>query len=87
MYEVSEQLKELYRTDTVPKTMVAEFRRQGESAPFLTISDNTRFFAMSIEESLSSGENIEYGSCEASEVKLTVKDVPASIKNSEITLC
>lgn len=86
MYEVSEQLKELYRTDTVPKTMVAEFRRQGESAPFLTISDNTRFFAMSIEESLSSGENIEYGSCEASEVKLTVKDVPASIKNSEMTL-
>ena len=86
MYEVSEQLKELYRTDTVPKTMVAEFRRQGESAPFLTISDNTRFFAMSIKESLSSGENIEYGSCEASEVKLTVKDVPASIKNSEMTL-
>lgn len=86
MYEVSEQLKELYRTDTVPKTMVAEFWRQGESAPFLTISDNTRFFAMSIEESLSSGENIEYGSCEASEVKLTVKDVPASIKNSEMTL-
>lgn len=86
MYAADETLKALYRADSINKNMIAEFRWSGEDDPFLTISDNTKFSDMSMEESLSSDENLEFGSCEATELKLTVTGITSAIKNSEMSL-
>ena len=85
--QVSEALKELYRTDSIDKSMIAEFCRPGQSEPFLTVHEGRRFIDMSLEESLCSDENIEWGSCEASQIKLTIIGLNgAGIKGSEMTL-
>lgn len=84
---MNEALKELYRTDSIDKNMIAEFRRPGQSEPFLTVHEGRRFIDMSLEESLCSDENIEWGSCEASQIKLTIIGLNgAGIKGSEMTL-
>ena len=85
--QVNEALKELYRTDSIDKNMIAEFCRPGQSEPFLTVHEGRRFIDMSLEESLCSDENIEWGSCEASQIKLTIIGLNgAEIKGSEMTL-
>lgn len=86
MYSTDEALKELYRGDRIEKYMTAEFRRPGEEESFLAIYDGTKFFEMSMEESLSCDENLEFGSCEAAELKLTMTGITSAIKNSEMTL-
>lgn len=86
MYSTDEALKELYRGDRIEKYMTAEFRRPGEEEPFLAVYDGTKFFEMSMEESLSCDENLEFGSCEAAELKLTMTGITSAIKNSEMTL-
>lgn len=84
---MNEALKELYRTDSIDKNMIAEFRRPGQPEPFLTVHEGSRFIDMSMEESLCSDENIEWGSCEASQIKLTIIGLNgAGIKGSEMTL-
>lgn len=85
--QVSEALKELYRSDSIDKNMIAEFCRPGQTEPFLTVYDGSRFVDMSLEESLCSDDNIEWGSCEASQIKLTIIGLNgAGIKGSEMTL-
>ena len=85
--QVSETLKELYRSDSIDKYMIAEFCRPGQTEPFLTVYDGSRFVDMSLEESLCSDDNIEWGSCEASQIKLTIIGLNgAGIKGSEMTL-
>ena len=86
MYTTDNELKSLYRADRTIKNMIAEFRWPGEENPFLAIYDNTKFHEMTMEESLSSAENLEFGSCEASEVKLTISDISGIVKGSEMTL-
>lgn len=86
MYTTDEELKSLYRADRTMKNMIAEFRWPGEEKPFLAIYDNTKFHGMTMEESLSSDENLEFGSCEASEVKITISDISGIVKGSEMTL-
>ena len=86
MYSTDEALKELYRGDRIEKYMTAEFRRPGEEESFLAVYDGTKFFEMSMEESLSCDENLEFGSCEAAELKLTMTGITSAIKNSEMTL-
>lgn len=85
--QVREVLKELYRSDSIDKNMIAEFCRPGQTEPFLTVYDGSRFIDMSLEESLCSDDNIEWGSCEASQIKLTIIGLNgAGIKGSEMTL-
>ena len=85
--QVSETLKELYCSDSIDKNMIAEFCRPGQTEPFLTVYDGNRFVDMSLEESLCSDDNIEWGSCEASQIKLTIIGLNgAGIKGSEMTL-
>ena len=67
--QVSETLKELYRSDSIDKNMIAEFCRPGQTEPFLAVYDGSRFIDMSLEEALCSDDNIEWGSCEASQIK------------------
>ena len=85
--QVSETLKELYRSDSIDKNMIAEFCRPGQTEPFLAVYDGSRFIDMSLEEALCSDDNIEWGSCEASQIKLTIIGLNgAGIKGSEMTL-
>lgn len=81
-----EKLKALYRADSIEKNLIAEFRHPGDEVPFLTIYDGERFMDMIMEESLSSNQNLEFGSCEATQVKLTVIGREDGIKDSEMTL-
>lgn len=86
MYAADEMLKELYQTDTVNKTFIAEFRRPGESEAFLVISDRTQFIDAAMEESLTSDQNLEFGSCEATELDLTLTGITEDVKGCELVL-
>lgn len=86
MYAPDERIKELYRSDSIEKYMTAEFYRPGEELPFLAINDSTIFLDMTIEESLSSSENLDFGSCEATQVKLKVLGYPGNIKECDMFL-
>ena len=86
MYQ-DENLKRLYRTDNINKYMIADFRLIGQKEPFLTVYDGSRFIDMSMDESLSSGTNLEFGSCEATQIKLTVLGLSnKGVKGTEMTL-
>lgn len=86
MYAPDERIKELYRSDSIEKYMTAEFYRTGEEVPFITIYDSTRFLDMTMEESLSSSENLDFGSCEATQIKLKMSGFPGEIKGREMLL-
>lgn len=86
MYQAEEAFKELYRSDSIEKNIIAEFRRLEETTPFLAMYDGQAFTDMTISESLSSSENLEFGSCEATQINLTVIGVSESVKGSEMTV-
>lgn len=86
MYQAEEAFKELYRSDSIEKNIIAEFRRPGDTTPFLTMYDGQAFTDMTISESLSSSENLEFGSCEATQINLTVIGVSENVKGSEMTV-
>lgn len=86
MYK-DERLRELYRSDSTDKNLMIEFSRPGR-APFLRLWDNSHILSESIviEESLSSSENLDFGSCEATQISLTLIDVEQNIKGAEMTV-
>ena len=86
MYQADDVLKTLYQSDTTNKNTIAEFRRSGEQDHFLAITDGTKYYDMTIDESLSSSENLEFGACEASQVRLTLPEKPENIKGAEMSL-
>lgn len=86
MYQAEEAFKELYRSDSIEKNIIAEFRRPGDTTPFLAMYDGQAFTDMTISESLSSSENLEFGSCEATQINLTVIGVSENVKGSEMTV-
>lgn len=86
MYQAEEAFKELYRSDSIEKNIIAEFRRPGEATPFLAMYDGQAFTEMTINESLSSSENLEFGSCEATQINLMVIGVSENVKGSEMTV-
>lgn len=89
MLRVDEELKRLYRADSTDKNLIVEFSCPGqEQEPFLRLWDSGHILSesMIIEESLSSGENIEFGSCEATQIGLTLIDVDDNIKGSEMAV-
>lgn len=86
MYQAEEAFKELYRSDSIEKNIIAEFRRPGEATPFLAMYDGQAFTDMTISESLSSSENLEVGSCEATQINLMVIGVSENVKGSEMTV-
>lgn len=86
MYAPDERIKELYRSDSIEKYMTAEFYRPGEALPFHAINDSTKFLYMAMEESLSSSENLDFGSCEATQIKLKMLGYPGNIKGCDMLL-
>lgn len=84
MLQVSDAIKAAYKSDSTPKRLTIAFFRKGESVAFLTIRDSTHIMSesMEISEALSSDENIEFGSCEATQLKITLVDVEEDLKDS-----
>lgn len=85
MFNIEHRLKELYRADSTDKHLVLDFYRPGDNVPFLhLLSENIESEALELSESLGSGENLDFGSCEASQMKITLIDVPDTVKNSQM---
>lgn len=84
MLQIDDALKELYKADSTPKQLILDFYHPGEDEAFLHISDSGNIMSetMEIDESLSSDENIEFGSCEATQFKITLVDVTEDLKDS-----
>ena len=84
MLLIDEAVKNLYKSDSIPKQLIIDFYRPGETEPFLNISDSDYIMGetMEIDESLSSDVNIEFGSCEATQFKITLVDVEEDLKDS-----
>lgn len=84
MLQVADKVKELYKADSTPKRLMLEFYRSGEAEPFLNIDDSEHIMGESLEisEALCSDENMEFGSCEATQLKITLVDVTENIKDA-----
>ena len=88
MLKVEDALKELYKSDSTDKSIAVDFYHPGQSEPFLRL-DETQYImqeSMEIEESLSISENIDFGSCEATQIRLTLIDVDRSIIDAEMVV-
>lgn len=78
---VDENLKMLYKSDGIEKNLYLDFYHPGEEEPFLCLSGSERIEggSMKISEALSSSENLEFGSCEATQFEITVIDVEENL--------
>ena len=79
--QVDETLKELYKSDSTEKNLYLDFYHPGQNTPFLTLSGIERILggSMKISEALSSSENLDFGSCEATQFEITVIDTNEDI--------
>ena len=89
MLKIDQELKELYKSDSIEKHLILDFYRPGAAIPFLSLQDASGHImseSMEIEESLSSSENLDFGSCEASQFKITLIGVEENIKGAELAV-
>lgn len=79
--QVDNVLKGLYKSDSTEKNLFLDFYHPGEEEPFLTLSGVERIHggSMKISEALSSSENLDFGSCEATQFEITIIDVEENI--------
>lgn len=86
MLQVDDALKMLYKTDSTDKNLILDFYRRGQPEPFLRIWESNKilFESMEIDESLSSSKNLDFCSCEASQMKVTLIGVDEDIKDAEM---
>lgn len=71
MIEISEELREMYHSSSVPKQLYIVF-------PKITL-DNSKIFDFTFEESLSSDTDMLFGSCEATQFRARVEGVGKDI--------
>ena len=87
MLSVDERVKELYRADSTDKHLILDFYRDGEDEPYLHLSSsNVQAESMEIDESLSSSENLDFGSCEATQLKITLFHISDAVKGSRLVI-
>lgn len=87
MLSVDERVKELYRADSTDKHLILDFYRDGEDEPYLHLSSsNVQAESMEIDESLSSSENLDFGSCEATQLKITLFHISDVVKGSRLVI-
>ena len=87
MLSVDERVKELYRADSTDKHLILDFYRDGENEPYLHLSSsNVQAESMEIDESLSSSENLDFGSCEATQLKITLFHISDVVKGSRLVI-
>ena len=79
--QVDDILKGLYKSDNTEKNLFLDFYHPGEAEPFLSLGriERTQSGSMKISEALSSSENLDFGSCEATQFEITVIDVEEDI--------
>lgn len=83
MIPVSDNIKQLLMLDKVEKQLTVSFTYKGATAPFLILgNDQIVSESLRIDESLCSGEELSFGSCESSSAELTVTNVEEDIKGS-----
>lgn len=87
MLSADERVKELYRADSTDKHLILDFYRDGEDEPYLHLSSsNVQAESMEIDESLSSSENLDFGSCEATKLKITLFHISDVVKGSRLVI-
>ena len=87
MLSVDERVKELYRADSTDKHLILDFYRDGEDEPYLHLSSsNVQAESMEIAESLSSSESLDLGSCEATQLKITLFHISDVVKGSRLVI-
>ncbi|MDD3253831.1 MAG: hypothetical protein PHV18_14885 [Lachnospiraceae bacterium] len=88
MLQVESALKDLYKADSTDKNIVLHFYHPGTTTPYLMLWESNYILneSMEIDESLSSTENIDFGSCEATQFKITLIDVEKNIKGSDMVV-
>lgn len=79
--QVNDAIKNNYKSDSVAKKLYLDFYRPGREDPILSIDRDGRILGESLRltESLSSGENLDFGSCEASQFEVTLLDVETDV--------
>lgn len=83
--QVDEALKELYKGDSERKELALDFYHRGESEPFLSIGGNNILSeSMKLSESLSNSENLDFGSCEASQLEITLIGIGEDLEGAEL---
>lgn len=87
MLSIDERAKELYRADSTDKHLILDFYRDGGDEPYLHLSSsNVQAESMEIDESLSSSENLDFGSCEATQLKITLFHISDVVKGSRLVI-
>ncbi len=83
MLDISDDLKQIYMNDSIPTVSELAYKRLDLFFPSLglTISNNQIVSdSFSLDESLCSDQDLTFGSCESSQLKITVADVTAELK-------
>ena len=87
MLSVDERVKELYHADSTDKHLILDFYREGEDEPYLHLSSSdVQAESMEIDESLSSSDNLDFGSCEATQLKITLFHISDVVKGSRLVI-
>jgi hypothetical protein len=87
MLSITDELKELFKTDYLPYRDPVSKQLYLKFNDGLIITNNQIVSeSLSLEESLCSGNNIEFGACESTMMKISVADLTEDITNKEFEL-
>ena len=82
MINIADELKQLYKADSIPKNLQIYF-----PALNLTITNSNMVSeTFELTESLSSEKDLVFGSCESTQVKFTVADITQDLKEQKFTV-
>ena len=82
MLEVSEEIKDLYRKGTKSKSLILDF-------PILGLqigNENICYETMNVTESISEGDELTFGDCNAAEFKITLADIAWDLNGQIFTV-
>lgn len=82
MLEISEEIKDLYRNGTESKSLVLSFPALGLKIE----NENIYYETMNVTESISEGDELTFGDCNAAEFKITVADITADLNGQQFTV-
>lgn len=86
MLDISTELKELYKSNNVPKYYDIYIPLLDLHINSHGANDKIVHGSFELKESLGSDKDLRFGSCEASEIKFVVADISHDLKGQEITI-
>ena len=86
MLDISTELKELYKSNNVPKYYDIYIPLLDLHINSHGTNDKIVHGSFELKESLCSDKDLRFGSCEASEIKFVVADISHDLKGQEITI-